>query len=196
MKPEVWALIVEAYVLGGYRTTGDLEVALLGAAKHGDILKADIPPAYSLRRHVERLDRFYSSEPVGLQDIPIEHSAYVLEVLATMLEETEGRVDHFTRAEVDWIIRVHAAAPLLPPYEVYRYSIEYWSRAQAGDSARTLDVILASYGKWGWQGFAEAMDKGWLPDGRYPGFSSGRTTSKWLRAVREQHSEADDDTQG
>lgn len=187
LKPEVWAVIVEAYSLGGHRTLGDMSVAMHRAAKAGDMLSADIPPEYSLRRYVERLQEFYRSEPAGLKDFPIEHSAYLLEVLGTVLCETEGRIANFSRAEVDWIVRVHTAAPMMPPYEVYRFACEYWNREQAGVSARTLDFSLARYGGWGWNGFSEAFENNWLPDGAYPGFSSGRIASKALAAARERN---------
>lgn len=150
MKPELWDLMIESYGMGGYRTAGDMKVALLQAVREGEILAVEIPKERALYRHMVTLREFYSSDPVSLKDIPLEHSAYVLEVLLMKHEETGGRVDHFTRAEVDWIIRVHAAAPKFPPWLVYHYAFWYWSSEQAGKPTMHLDIALArgSGGSW------------------------------------------------
>lgn len=177
MKPELWDLMLEHY-RDGYRSVGDMTVQLLADARNEKLLRAEIPPERAMYRHIGRLNSFFTSEPVGLKDIPVEHSATVFAVLSAVVEETQGRVHVFTRAEVDWIIRVHAAAwGELTPWQTYAYAREYWARELAGENTVSLDLTLAHFKPWrpgGPDAIRDAAFAGWLPVGSYHGPYPGR----------------------
>lgn len=187
-KPEVWAFMVDAYTVGGCRTVADMTTAFHRAARTGDILKSDIPAEYTLRRRLKDLQAFFAGEPASLRDFPIEHSEYLLEVLMSVVDFTEGRVSNFTREEVDWIVRVHAAAPLVPSHSVYRFAQAYIARERTGESSTSLDISLASYANW--DVFSRLHDQDLLPAGQYPVFAQGVSASELAMRLRDRRERA------
>jgi hypothetical protein len=105
----------------------------------------------------------------------------VFEVLAAVIAETRGAVHHLVRAEVDWIIRVHAATagdnPRPTPWQVYQFARAYWTAQTSGESTIGIDLTLAYFKPWvnSWDKLIEAALAGWVPrEVKYPGPYSGR----------------------
>lgn len=170
--PELWKLVCYLYERGS-RSTSGMTVALNLAAEEGAIRRAAIPEEYTVRRWVNKLNAFYESEPVGLADIPVEHSRYVLGVLATVVEVSQGKVQQLSRHEVEWIIRVHAAAPDLDHWQVFQYARLYWGYTNLQKPTIDLDLTLA-FAPWSDSAAMErltaALFAGWLPVGSYRTF--------------------------
>lgn len=68
--------------------------------------------------------------------------AQVLPVLRAVAEQTNGRIITMTNDRARWVLRVHATAPSLPPWSVYRFAQHYGLQAADGETTTALDAVL------------------------------------------------------
>jgi len=74
---------------------------------------------------------------------PHEGNRWILESLAAVTEETNGRRSFLTNAEAHWIVVLRGAAPDIPAWDAYLFAGLYVRRDAAGRSHRDLDLLLA-----------------------------------------------------
>lgn len=178
LPPEQWAFMVAAYQ-AGHRDAGAMRAALIAAnrsepSQFGDGVRLEERTIY---RHMARLRDFYAGTPAGLGDIPIQYAGVVMAVLEAVIRETAGRVQHFTREEVDWIVRVHAATTGRgsedpSPWQIYQLAFDYWTLARSGQPTVAMDVSIAYLKPWTETGPSPTDTIGkdgrsWLPVGQY-----------------------------
>ena len=90
----------------------------------------------------------------------------VLDVLAAVIDGTEGRTSAFTGDEAQWVLQVSQVAPDLPPFERWRIARLYLGRASRVEPTDDLDGFLA-YAPWrddgaGWKRYDHATMDGWV----------------------------------
>lgn len=120
-----------------------------------------------------------------LADANGPEAAVILESLAAAIEETEGRVQHFSKCLAGWIVKVGCAAPDLSPWQRYVYANHYRERTKAKLDTSSLDAVLA-LAPWRdkWARAHRALLAGWLTTpgtlpGPYPGGRHG-SAEEWL----------------
>jgi hypothetical protein len=89
-----------------------------------------------------------------------EEAAFVLPVLARVLEKTQGRTRHLSVAEAEWIVRLSSAAPDLPPWVAFWLARAYLHAAEVAGDTDLLDRWVAFTP---WRNKGERWRK-WLPD--------------------------------
>ena len=93
------------------------------------------------------------SSPWRLEAAEIIDSRLVLEVLGSVLAETDGQVTHLTRREAQWVTALRNAQPSLTSdygridttnyWVIYQLANEYIQRRQREESTVDLDTFLA-----------------------------------------------------
>ncbi|CCF83359.1 hypothetical protein [Nitrolancea hollandica] len=100
-----------------------------------------------------------------LEDATPEEAAAVLPVLAAVIHETEGLVRSLTTAQVSYVVKIRAACPKLPPFDVFLLASLYVNRTAANEPVDDLDAYLA-YQPWQgiqhWDRYGQAVERGWV----------------------------------
>jgi len=95
-------------------------------------------------------------------------AALILDVLAAVIEETEGRRQYLTKMEAAWVTRIRRAAPDLPPsFDTYRLARFYMAREHWQMPSPDLDALLA-FAPWRSeerrQAYVLALQEEWVPE--------------------------------
>jgi hypothetical protein len=122
------------------------------------------------KRTIQRIVRKAKPpDPSGtwtLDDFSPEEARVVLDFLGEAIFETEGRIDHLTRAEAQRILRLRSVAPTLDFLSTVRLANEYFSRQDRGVHTKDLDGFVA-FAPWRSQYSAAAyflaVLKNWIP---------------------------------
>jgi hypothetical protein len=87
------------------------------------------------------------------------------EVLATVIERTEGRKRHLTKREAETTGRLLAFAPDVPPWQAYVLARWYLAEREANAPTEDLDEWLA-FAPWqdGGARYERAFERGWIDD--------------------------------
>src|SRR5262249_23598131 len=125
-----------------------------------------LPTLRTVQRIVSERTPRDNSGPWTLGTADTVHARVVLDVLAAVVDETEGHNASFTQEEAKWGVQVSAVAPDLPPYERWRIARLYMGRASRGEPMDDLDGFLA-YAPWrdgeaGWKRYNDAVEAGWV----------------------------------
>ena len=83
------------------------------------------------------------SEPWGLGDADDDSARYVFDVLAAVIEQSDGRRAYITNAEAAWIAKLWRVAPDLDPWAAYTMAIRYMGRERRGEPTGDLDTVIA-----------------------------------------------------
>lgn len=108
-----------------------------------DIDPDDLPTLRTVERIVNDVRPRDTSAPWSLADSDADNVPAVLETLAAVIEFTEGRVTHLTRAQATWIARIRRAAPDLALWRVYLVAMMYQKEEEKNADASGLDAYLA-----------------------------------------------------
>ena len=125
-----------------------------------------LPTVRTVQRIVAGLSPRDSSGPWHIQDADSGEARLILDVLAAVVTETEGRKFQLTRAEADWTIRIRRAATNIPTWETWMAARFYMAREAAGEETADLDCLLA-FDPWGGgekaEQYFQAVRAGWIP---------------------------------
>ena len=111
-----------------------------------------------------------STGPLRIQDFSPDDARLILDVLATVVAETEGRKNQLTQTEAVWVLRVRKGAPSMPPWESWLTARFYMGRQadKERDAKETVDLdCLLAFDPW--QGgeranqYFQAILDGWIP---------------------------------
>lgn len=83
------------------------------------------------------------SEPWSLADSKRGDVPSVLETLAAVIEQTEGRITSLSVAQAEWIARIDSAAPDIDPWDRFLVTVMYQKLAETDGSTKDLDAFLA-----------------------------------------------------
>jgi len=123
-----------------------------------------IPDIRTIQRRVRELE---PPDPSGQWSLRDDHTGanaeLVLSALAELRKSSQGRRDHVTRREAEWIARVRRAAPTISALEAYAVARRYIAADVAGAQTDALDGYLAFRGWESGSSYAEAVEKGWVP---------------------------------
>jgi hypothetical protein len=106
-------------------------------------IKDPPPDVRTVQRIVRQVRASDPSGPWSPANGELSDVRAVLDVLAAVIEHTEGRTISLTNGEALWVERLNRAAPGLPPLEAWRLARLYLARAARNDSTEDLDVLLA-----------------------------------------------------
>ena len=129
--------------------------------------KDDLPSLRTIRRVVNDVRIEDPSGTWGIKDADAEDARLVLDTLAYVILETQGKKCTLTITEAEWVLRVRKVAPDASPHTVWRLAREYMRLESRGiaDSA-PLDQYLA-FKPWksanGFANYSMAVDQGWIP---------------------------------
>lgn len=128
----------------------------------------DIPALRTVQERVKRLRvRDTSGRWVFAEADPGE-AGPVLESIAAVIEQTDGRIRQVTRAEAAWITRLANARPTLPAYERWFLARFYLTRTANNDPVGDLDSYLA-FAPWespeARERYVTAIEEGWIQSG-------------------------------
>ena len=103
-----------------------------------------LPSLRTIRRVVEDRRPEDSSGAWRIKNAEAEDARLILDVLADVIIETEGRKGSFTKKEASWVLKLRKVAPDARPYNVWRLAREYMvlENKKIADTA-TLDHYLA-----------------------------------------------------
>jgi hypothetical protein len=108
--------------------------------------------------------------PWRIQDFSPDGVRLILDVLATVVIETDGRKNQLTQAEAGWVLSVRKGAPSMPPWESWLTARFYMGRQadKDRDAKETVDLdCLLAFDPW--QGgeranqYFQAILDGWIP---------------------------------
>lgn len=125
-----------------------------------------LPTVRTVQRIVAGLAPRDSSGPWHIQDADSGEARLILDVLAAVVTETEGRKSQLTRTEADWTVRIRRAATNIPTWETWMTARFYMAREAAGEETVDLDCLLAFNP---WKGgekaeqYFQAVQAGWIP---------------------------------
>lgn len=105
--------------------------------------KGRVPHVRSLQRYAKDVQVPDPSAPWTLASPSPAAADQVLDVLAAVVEETNGRVSSVTQLEAEWISRLRAARPDLPGWECWFLARLYIMRTGRHESTADLDMYLA-----------------------------------------------------
>jgi hypothetical protein len=96
-------------------------------------------------------------------DSDLDDARAVLGVLASVVEETEGRREYVTVDEAEWIARVVAISPDIPPLTAFRLATQYRLNTPHRAATEGLDLYVA-FAPWrdGGRRYTEAIKQGWI----------------------------------
>lgn len=129
--------------------------------------KDNLPSLRTIRRVVNDVRIEDSSGTWGIKDADAEGARLVLDTLAYVILESQGKKCTLTRTEADWVLRVRKAAPDASPRTVWMLAREYM-RLEGRGIANTapLDQYLALK-PWksanSFANYSMAVDQGWIP---------------------------------
>ena len=111
-----------------------------------------------------------STGPWRIQDFSPDDAQLILDVLATVVIETQGRKNQLTQAEAGWVLRIRRGASSMPPWESWLTARFYMGRQadKDRDAKETVDLdCLLAFDPW--QGgeranqYFQAILDGWIP---------------------------------
>lgn len=106
---------------------------------------AKVPDLRTVQRIVADFQPTDKSGPwrLAYADAPAGAARDILDVLAAAMYGSGGRVTQLTQRQAEWISRLRAVAPDLPPWATYRLTNMYMVREDQGQGTDDLDVFLA-----------------------------------------------------
>jgi len=119
------------------------------------------PSIRTVQRIVHDLRPTTATVPWTLAGDETGEPRLILDVLAAVITETEGRRRHISTEEARWVALVEKAAQL-PHFDLYLVAREYLRRDEARKDTTDLDHWLA----FGPDQYEEAVRKGWAQDAR------------------------------
>ena len=87
--------------------------------------KEDLPSKKTVERVVKSVRIEDSSGPWGVMDSDAEDARLILDVLADVIIQTEGRKTRFTKEEASWVLKLRKVASDARPYNVWLLAREY-----------------------------------------------------------------------
>lgn len=128
----------------------------------------DMPALRTVQDRVKRLRVPDTSGRWVFAEADPGEAGPVLESVAAVIEQTDGRIRQVTRAEATWIGRLAVARPTLPPFERWFLARFYLTRTANNDPVGDLDSYLA-FAPWespeAQERYATAIEEGWIQDG-------------------------------
>jgi hypothetical protein len=131
----------------------------------------DIPSLRTVQNIVADLKSPKKSDPWSLADAGTDEAALVMPVWREVVEYTQGKVSHLTKAEAEWIVKIRRVAPELWPdglsfWHIYLLAREYVLLTDLKKPTTGPDAYLA-FAPWesGKAPFVyeEAVRKGLIP---------------------------------
>lgn len=160
-------------------------------------LTGQVPGLRTIQRLMAEIKKRDQSGPWSFGDSAELDSAPVLDALAAILVDSAGRIQSVTRREAELITRVARARPEIPPDDQWRIARQYIARAEQGEEATDLDILLALAP---WRSdearvrYSKLASDGHIP--RIPGIwasvIAGTTTLRLLRRLIHPESELDE----
>lgn len=130
-----------------------------------DYLKDHPLQLRTVQRIVASLTPRDTSAPWTLKDADPGDARSILDMLAWLIEYTEGRKTTVSKAEAEWILRLAKAAPDLPAQMVWNLTRAYLLAGEDEAKLAEIDHLVAFApwrGKDGTARYNAALDKGWL----------------------------------
>jgi hypothetical protein len=103
----------------------------------------DIPPLRQVQRVVNDLTPHDLTGAWSMAVADPDDVRDVLDVLAAVVMESDGRISHVTEREASWITRVRRAVPALDARSVFKFAQDYMLREDARLDTDDLDFTLA-----------------------------------------------------
>jgi hypothetical protein len=85
----------------------------------------DLPNIRAVQREVEKVNVEKSTGTWGVEKDNGEDARLILDVLADVIIQTEGRKTSFTKEEACWVLNLSKVAPDARPYNVWLIAREY-----------------------------------------------------------------------
>ena len=104
--------------------------------------EADLPTERTILNYFTLWGGRDTAAPWSLAD-PYERPDFLLETLKVVSEFSEGRIHSLSRATADWIERIIAGVPDIPPGTAFQIAKEYQKCERAGQDTAHLDFALA-----------------------------------------------------
>ena len=123
-----------------------------------------VPVLRTVQRKVADIRSRDKSRPWTLEDAIPDEAAAVLPVLAAVIHGTKGLVKSLSTAQVSYIMKIQAACPEIPPYQLFLFASLYVNRTAAQEPVDDLDAFLA-YQPWDEDNrasYRRAVDRGWI----------------------------------
>lgn len=102
-----------------------------------------VPPLRTIQAIARAAAVVDDSEPWRLDDGLGLSAGLILDVLAEVVEQTDGRRRHITRAEATWVVRIRRARPDLAPWAAYMLARDFMAGKQIED-----DTLLLAFAPW------------------------------------------------
>lgn len=128
---------IRRHHLGGY------EPSQVYDAIKDEFGEKNIPTLRTVQRICQDITTRDTSAPWSMATEEPGDVRDVLDVLAAIVMESDGRVSYVTDREASWITRIRRAAPTVDPLTVYQYAHDYMLREDARQDAADLDFSLA-----------------------------------------------------
>lgn len=114
------------------------------------------PGLRTIQEHVRRLQVDDTSGAWDLASADPATVSVVLNVLAVVVEDTDGRIREVTKAEAQWIVTIHQARADLSSWAIYVLARGATRREARGESLEVLTLYLALAP---WRGGDEAWER-------------------------------------
>jgi hypothetical protein len=133
--------------------------------------KDDLPNIRAVQREVEKVNVEKSTGTWGVEKDNGEDARLILDVLADVIIQTEGRKTSFTKEEACWVLNLRKVAPDARPYNVWLIAREYMvlnnkKNKKITDTA-ALDHYLAFRPWTNWNRFGNyegVVAMGWIKE--------------------------------
>ncbi|MDA0265152.1 MAG: hypothetical protein O3A93_13930 [Chloroflexi bacterium] len=106
-------------------------------------LKPPLPTLRTVQRIVKEATPKDPSGPWNLAKSDTEHSRIILDLIAYLINRTEGRIHSITEKEAEWYVKVHFAAPDLEISSAWLLTRTYMRRSEGYSSTEAMDAYLA-----------------------------------------------------
>ena len=120
-----------------------------------------VPPLRTIQAIARAASVIDESEPWRFEDGLGVSASLILDVLAEVVERTDGRRRHLTRGEVAWVVRIRRARPDLQPWTAYLLARELMS-GKGGEKAKMFLAFAPWRSDLARARYEEAIASGWV----------------------------------